>query len=418
MPSEEQPKPLSPVSSIVKRRSWLVPVASVLILILLAGAFYTISVRERTSDLLVTVNGEPIYAADIEDTIRLLPEQYQTPENRASFLNQTIDLVLLKQEALRRGITVPDADVKSRIETVLNDTGRSPQELRIILAERNLTPQQYEKIIADSLIVEKLTTEAVTNRIAVSEQEIVAYYQDHQTEFVPPTGAARISHILVDTEATARQIITSLNRGDRFRDLAIEYSTDSETAAAGGTLGIVRPTDQYPAAFLQAALSLLENQYTRSPVKTASGYHVILRQFNLPDVQEVRSFIQPKLLAEKQREGFAALIEGLRADASIRFYTESGVVSTQSTASLESFAACVGRNSVLYGVQWSESFREQQDLFSSSASLLTFVDCDAQPSVCNAAGISKYPTWVIDGKPYGTLSISNLAEHTECKLPK
>ena len=250
---EKQAKPLSPVASIVKRRSWIVPVFTVVLLLVLAVAFFTISVRERSSDLLATVNGEPIYGATIDDTIRLLPEQYRTDENRAAFLNQTIDLVLLKQEAARRGIIVSENEIATRIDLVINDTGRSPQELRLILAERNLTLKDYGELVADSLVVEKLTTETITNRISVSEQEIIEYYQKNSEEFIPPQSGARISRILVADDATARDIISRLNRGERFRNLAILYSVDSESASRGGEMGVVKPTDSYPPTFLKAA---------------------------------------------------------------------------------------------------------------------------------------------------------------------
>ena len=91
-------------------------------------------------------------------------------------------------------------------------------------------------------------------------------------------------------------------------------------------------------------------------------------------------------------------------------------MSLQQKDSLESFSACVGVKTVLYGALWSESFKEQQTLFKSSTSLLTIVDCDAEPAVCNVAGVSKYPTWAIDGKQYGKLSLNELAEKTGCVL--
>jgi len=415
--TKEPHKTLSPVSSIVKKRSWLVPILSVLIILLVAAAIITMTLRQRDTTLLATVNGEPIYAADIEDTIRLLPLDMQTDENRAEFLEQTIDLLLLKQEAARRGIVVSDAEVETKISLIVNESGRSIPELRLLLADRNLTMDDYRKLVKDSLVVERLINQAIVNRITITEQEISSYYQANQAQFMPPRGGARISHILVEDENSAREIIAALNRGERFRDLAEENSIDFFSAMNGGEIGIVAPTDPYPAAFLRAALALLENQYTRVPVETEAGFHVILRNFDLPDIQEVRASIQQQLLAQKQQQAFTALIAGLRADATIRHYTEQGVVSAPQQRSLESFAACVGRTATLYGVEWSESFKEQEALFGSSASLLNIVNCDVYPAACNDAGVQKYPTWIIKGVQYGKLSLSELAQRTSCTLP-
>jgi len=406
-----------PVASIVKRRSLLVPILVVVVLIILFIAFSTVTASHRPRDILATVNGEPIYASDIEDTVKLLPEQYRTDQNRESFLNQTIDLLLLKQEAERRAITVAEIDVDNRIETVLNDTGRSPQELRLILADRNLTVEEFRRVIRDGLLVEFLTKEAITSRITVSEQEIVEYFNTNREQFTPPPGSARLSHIFVESERAANDIIAALNRGERFRDLAREHSLDTETALYGGALGVVSPTSNYPAPFIDAGLALNENQYTRTPVRTENGYHVILRQFDLVDIQDVRVAIRESIAVRKQQESFAALLDGLRADATIRLYTSGGVITLPRPTSLERFATCVGRSATLYGAPWSESYLEQIALFDSAYSLLTIVDCDENPARCNAAGIQKYPTWMIDGDSLGSLTPVELAKRTGCDLP-
>jgi hypothetical protein len=121
-------------------------------------------------------------------------------------------------------------------------------------------------------------------------------------------------------------------------------------------------------------------------------------------------------MVQKQREGFTALINGLRGSATIKLYTPEGVISSKPPASMDSFAACVGRKATVYGVSWSESFIEQQEMFKSSTSLLTTVNCDEKPSLCNEAGVQKYPTWVIDGELYGKMSLAEIAEKTDCEL--
>lgn len=416
VPGKES-KHLSPVASIVRKRSLAVPIIVIVIIAVAVAVLYTVSVRERSLDLLATVNGEPIYAADVEDALQLLPEQFHTDESRSEILEQTIDLVLLKQEATRRGIVITDAQVENAISELVNASGRSPQELRLLLADRNLTLDDYRRFIKDSLVAQELVEQAITNRVTVTEQEIVAYYNEHRSDLAPPRGGARISHILVRDEATARDVIAALNRGERFIDLVRQYSIDAATRDAGGDVGFVVPGDARPQAFIDASLSLLENQYTLVPVQTDAGYHVILRGFNLPDLQEVRLSIQRRIILEKQQAAFTSLLAGLRADATIRYYTENGVVSASAVRSLDGFAACVGRSATVYGEQWSESLQEQLALFGPSTSLLNVVDCTTFPAACNDAGIQRSPTWIIAGERYGRLSLSELAQRTGCALP-
>ena len=80
-------------------------------------------------------------------------------------------------------------------------------------------------------------------------------------------------HILVKTEAEAKSIIDQLNKGADFAALAKKYSTDP-AAASGGDLGYFSRDDMVP-AFSAAAFALKPGQYTKTPVKTQFGWHVI-----------------------------------------------------------------------------------------------------------------------------------------------
>ena len=85
----------------------------------------------------------------------------------------------------------------------------------------------------------------------------------------------RASHILVEKHSTALEVIEKLQAGEDFSKLAKEYST-GPSKKRGGSLGefgrgkMVKP-------FEQAAFSLEKGEYTKEPVKTQFGYHVIKR---------------------------------------------------------------------------------------------------------------------------------------------
>jgi foldase protein PrsA len=395
-------------------------VLSVVVLVAVAVAFYFASGTAASGEVLATVNGEPVYKEDIDATLALLPSAYDTPERRQSFLEQTIEQRLLTQEATRRGIEIPARTVAQRIETILNDTGRSPPELRLILAERNITPAQFESIVRDQLLVEQLGQEAVLSRVTVLEREIETYYAEHANEFLPPPGGARISHILVADEATAREVIARLNQGESFRKLAAEYSIDAANKQDGGSLGVLTLSDIAEAPFKNAALGLAENQYTKSPVKSSIGYHVLLRQLDMPALPTVRNEIHAKILREKQALAFASFLEGLRAGATIRLYTPDGVITVESPppGSMEAFAACVGTKATLYVTPWSEASQAQLALFGSAQALLSVVDCDVTPMVCTDDNVQKFPLWEFDNTRKGQLSLEQISQESGCPLPK
>jgi foldase protein PrsA len=369
-------------------------------------------------DVVATVNGEPIYREQLETTLALVPAPQRTDDLRESLLNQTIDLLLLKQEAQRRGITVDEAAIDTRVETILNDTGKSPQELRIILAENNLTVPQFRETVREMLLVEAVTASAIDSRISVTEQEVLGYYSARRAEFLPPPGGVRVSHILLGSDTDARSVIAALDRGESFRDLALARSLDAATAAAGGALGTVVSGDGNDPAFVAAALRLRENQYTTTPVRTSAGYHVIIRNFDLLPIPVVREQVRATLLAQKRRAAFAAFIEGLRAQATVRLYTASGVVTLPRVASLDAFASCVGARATLYGAPWSAASESERLKFGDAAMYITAIDCDADPASCASARIERYPTWVVGTRRLGASSLAELADATDCPLPR
>ena len=100
----------------------------------------------------------------------------------------------------------------------------------------------------------------------------------------------------------AEDIIKKLNDGEKFSKLAKEYSDDEGTASNGGKL-----TATYGSVvdeFWNAANKLKDKTYTKEPVKTEYGYHIIYRikQDEKPSLDKVRDDIIDKLVEQKKNE--------------------------------------------------------------------------------------------------------------------
>lgn len=82
------------------------------------------------------------------------------------------------------------------------------------------------------------------------------------------------------------------------------------------------------------------------------------------------------------------------------------------------FAKCItDSGAVLYGSNRCSHCTAQKDLFGEAIEEIEFIDCDASAELCSMAGITAFPTWVIDGKKYlGTQSLQTLADLTGCEL--
>lgn len=107
-----------------------------------------------------------------------------------------------------------------------------------------------------------------------------------------------------------------------------------------------------------------------------------------------------------------------------------GVVSNSDSATgaaivgeYDDFAKCLTESGAkMYGAYWCPHCKSQKEMFGSSFQYINYIECapggdDADPMACQAAGISGYPTWIINGQKYpGSKSLEQLSELSGCQL--
>lgn len=157
-------------------------------------------------------------------------------------------------------------------------------------------------ILARAVIAEMITD------IAVSEEEIQATYEEQIK--LSPTMQYMASHILVETQAEALEIIEALLAGGNFEELAKEKST-GPSGPAGGSLGDWFTADQMVKPFSDAVAKLADGRYATDPVQTQFGWHVIrrdeTRQAAPPPLESVRENIVARVQSEKLKIKIDAL---------------------------------------------------------------------------------------------------------------
>ena len=120
----------------------------------------------------------------------------------------------------------------------------------------------------------------------------------------------KVRHILVKTKAEADAIIAQLEKGASFAKLAKEKSMDPGSAKNGGELGWVMPANLVP-QFSEAMAKLQKGQYTKSPVETQFGWHIIdlqdKRPVKVPPLAEVKEQIVQQLQQQELRQAIQAL---------------------------------------------------------------------------------------------------------------
>lgn len=153
----------------------------------------------------------------------------------------------------------------------------------------------------------KLMSESVSKYIEVTDEEIQTAYDEYTPSFT-------VSHILVDDEETAKDLIAQLDDGADFAELAKENSTDTSSAKNGGSLGEVNADSGLDETFFAAAQELAEGEYTTTPVETSFGYHII-KMDEKPEkgsLEDETEQLKESITAEKLTD--STLVAGIVSD--------------------------------------------------------------------------------------------------------
>ena len=191
---------------------------------------------------------------------------------------------------------------------------------------------QYFGVETEDALRTKISLEYKRNKAVeeyveknLKDDEIQKYYEESIF------GKVSASHILIavnakedasdeekkDEEAKAlekaKDIINKLNNGEKFADLAKEYSDDKATATKGGDLGYFELSDMV-SEFSNAVKELSNDEYTKEPIKTEYGYHIILRtgEKDKPKLKDVKNEIKEKLREQKLTEDASLYYETLK----------------------------------------------------------------------------------------------------------
>ncbi|CAH0217780.1 peptidylprolyl isomerase [Peribacillus simplex] len=273
-------------------------------ILIIAGimAFAMISSTDKT---MASIDGEKINKDDLYDALV------------AGYGADTLDLLitnkLVELEAEKAGIKIKDEEIQKEIDTMVKSYG-DEKSLKEQLKASGSSMDALKKDIVVYLQTKKL----VEPRITVTDDEISTYFEDNKDTF-DQAEQVEASHILVEDEKTAEKVAKEIAEGGDFAKLAAEYSTDTQTADNGGSLGYFGKGDMV-AEFEDVAFDLDINKVS-DPVKTDYGYHIIkvtgkkeAKKANLEDSKDV---IKETLLSEKLQEEYPVWLAEVKKDHEI-----------------------------------------------------------------------------------------------------
>ncbi|NBQ33926.1 MAG: peptidylprolyl isomerase [Gammaproteobacteria bacterium] len=135
----------------------------------------------------------------------------------------------------------------------------------------------------------ELNLDEVTKSISPSDDDLAILYDEEKNRF-STDEERKAQHILVENKVTADQVISLINEGKSFDDLAKEYSIDTGSKNSGGDLGFFGIGVMVP-EFETAVFAMKEGEVS-APIKSEFGFHVIklnkIKESSLKSFDEVK----------------------------------------------------------------------------------------------------------------------------------
>ncbi len=262
--------------------------ATAVVVVLVAGAFTYKVYAEKNNGVAAVVNGEKITIAEMKEAYEQNP-QIKAQASFEEFYAQALDIMVNSKLALQ-------AATKANIQA---------------------TPE-YQKQLAD--IQDEVARQVYLEKqveAKVTDAKIKEVYDEYLANF-KPEKEVKAKHILVEEEGLAKDIIAQLDaKKASFDDLAKKHSKDQ------ADLGYFTAEVMVP-EFSQAAMAMEPNTYSKEPVKTQFGYHVIL----VEDVRETKpqplEAIENQIKMSLSQKAVAEVVKELNDNAKIEKFDLEG----------------------------------------------------------------------------------------------
>lgn len=233
------------------------------------------------------VNEDAVSVSDVNARLRLMvvsagmPDSAETRQRlMPQVLRQLVDERLQIQEAKRLGISVPQADVDKATDQVAQQNRMDRAKLNKFLADSGIPPATLADQIRAQLAWQRVMQRRVRQEVAIADDDVDAALQRAKESIGKPEYLVAEIFLAVDNpnqddqvRRVGERLIDEVRRGGNFAAVARQFS-QSTSAASSGDLGWVRTGELDPQ--IDAALAPLRPGQISAPVRTASGYHILM----------------------------------------------------------------------------------------------------------------------------------------------
>lgn len=236
------------------------------------------------------------------------------PQQRLDALTQQIEL-----QAQRMGQPVPE-NVKDQLREELISREVFAQEAKRLGLQKSPDYQAKADLALQSVLVTELFAD-YQDKHPITDKEAREEYDRIMASQKPAAGAKeyKASHILVENEDEAKDIIQQIKDGGDFEAIAKDKSIDPGSGANGGDLGWSDPANYVP-EFADALGKLDKGKMTQEPVQSQFGWHVIrvndIRDAKTPDLPEFEQ-VKPQVIQQLEQQKLQQYQQELRSKAKV-----------------------------------------------------------------------------------------------------
>ena len=267
----------------------------------------------------VKVNGDSILVKDYDARVAEAQKTYEKqgmkfdteegkkalPQIKSQLLDRMIEGKLIAQEVKKQKLNPEDAKVKEQEDIIKKNIG-DDAKFQDTLKQQGMTEAELKNFLT---VYEKVTGDIKE----ISDTDAKAFFDKNVANYTQPESVTA-RHILVKTEDEAKAIITQLTAGADFAQLAKDKSIEPGAKESGGELGTITKGKMVP-EFETAVFAQKAGTFSKSPVKTEFGYHVILAETHTlavaPDYEKLKNRVKEDALNTAKDTKFQTYFDDL-----------------------------------------------------------------------------------------------------------
>ena len=227
----------------------------------------------------VIVDDGVIMESQIKKQTADILEQYKiqniTPPSNEILREEIVEKLILDelqlQMATRVGIRISDAELNQTFIRIANGNNMELEEFIDYIKSQGTSYEDLRENIKREMLIQRVQQGRVSSEVSITDKEFEGFLKtDDSIKSLEPE--IQLGQILVKTKEEANEILSKLDSGENFQQLAVNFSKSS-SAKKGGLLEWKRPSDM--AELFANAIDGKDKNWLSEPLESGAGYHII-----------------------------------------------------------------------------------------------------------------------------------------------